>query len=460
MVNSSSESEWRLYPEAEAWIAAQVESLKEPVPAARALADSLLPRAGCRLVDWLDHIVVAGGDRPRAELRELGFEPEDTEAAAGDEVYHLPGAVLPRVVLRDQPALTAGGAAGAYLQVDSIARFLSAHRRSVPIEGSPLSPYRRAKAWGQAGLELGVVERRGHSGLVPMTMPVDYPDRYLRALEVWAGRPRIFGRAQDGMIETLALAKRLVAELGADMAAWIFIEAERAFWRQRNRAGQVQKARQDGLGLGWANQDHCAFRSSRESFTLLIEILKTLGFQRRERFYAGAEAGWGAQVMEQPACRFAVFCDVDLSPDEVDADFSVESLAPRRELGTIGLWCALHGESMLAGGTHHLAARIDFDAISAGLAEWDVKIMRPFSDFLYLRQAFTRGERWAVDPGRLGRLVAQGQITPEQSAQFADKGALGSHLEIIQRGQGFKGFNQRMVSDIIQRTDPRLGGSG
>jgi hypothetical protein len=32
----------------------------------------------------------------------------------------------------------------------------------------------------------------------------------------------------------------------------------------------------------------------------LIKAWELLGFQRRERYYAGAEAGWGAQVMEQP----------------------------------------------------------------------------------------------------------------------------------------------------------------
>jgi hypothetical protein len=38
---------------------------------------------------------------------------------------------------------------------------------------------------------------------------------------------------------------------------------------------------------------------------------------------------------------------------------------------------------------------------------------------------------------------------------FAVRGAIGSHLENIQRGEGFKGFNQQTISDIILRTDPR-----
>jgi hypothetical protein len=65
-----------------------------------------------------------------------------------------------------------------------------------------------------------------------------------------------------------------------------------------------------------------------------------------------------------------------------------------------------------------------------------------------------------VDPERLAQLAATGQITAEQQAKFMEKGALGGHLEDIQRSEGFKGFNQQMVSDIIRRTDPRIAGSG
>jgi hypothetical protein len=110
---------------------------------------------------------------------------------------------------------------------------------------------------------------------------------------------------------------------------------------------------------------------------------------------------------------------------------------------------------MLGAGLHHLAGRFDFEAVRDQLAESGVEMMRPFSDFSYLRQAFTRGEQWQVAPDRLERLVASGQIDGAQRARFAEKGAIGSHLENIQRGEGFKGFNQQRVSDIIRRTDPR-----
>jgi hypothetical protein len=425
------------------------------MPAARALARSLQAHTGSRLEDWVDHLVLAGGDRPRGQLDDLGFEPEGVSSDAGDTVYSHPGAVFPRILLRAEAGVAPGSVIAAALQVEDISAFLMSHQVTAPIEGSPLSPYRRAVVWQQDGRGLLVVERRGYSGFVPMQMPRDYLQRYLHVYEQWATRPRHFADEREGMEHTLRLARSLVSDLGADSAAWAAFEAEREHWQRRNWAGQIQKARQDRLGLGWANHDHHTFRSSRETFPILVEILETFGFRARERFYAGAEAGWGAQVMEQPVCRFAVFADVDLSPTEVEGDFARSPLAPREELGTVGLWCALHGEAMLGAGLHHLAARLDFDAATADLAELGIKLMAPFSDFSYLRQAFSRGERWTVAADRLERLEAAGQIDASQRARFASEGAIGSHLENIQRADGFKGFNQQKISNIIARTDPR-----
>jgi hypothetical protein len=72
-----------------------------------------------------------------------------------------------------------------------------------------------------------------------------------------------------------------------------------------------------------------------------------------------------------------------------------------------------------------------------------------------LRQAFTQGERWQVNPKRVERLLERGLITQEQAAKFLEEGAVGSHLENLQRRGGFKGFNQKSVSVIIEATDPR-----
>src|SRR6185369_6858652 len=97
-----------------------------------------------------------------------------------------------------------------------------------------------------------------------------------------------------------------------DVACQLFFEVERAYWERRNRAARLQKFRQDHLGLGWGNHDHHTFRCSRAHFAELNKFLDRLGFQKRERFYAGAEAGWGAQISEQPVTGIVVFADVDL----------------------------------------------------------------------------------------------------------------------------------------------------
>jgi hypothetical protein len=180
-----------------------------------------------------------------------------------------------------------------------------------------------------------------------------------------------------------------------------------------------------------------------------------MGFQCRERFYAGQEAGWGAQVIEQPRARVVIFADVDLSPEEVAADFAHEPLAEREHLGTVGLWCGLHDEAFLEAGMHHLECQFDFDAAREQLAVAGVETMAPFTYFPHLKQAFTKGEIWPVNPRRVEELLRCRQITADQCDRFCREGALGSHLEILERNDGYKGFNQTGISEIITRTDPR-----
>jgi hypothetical protein len=151
-----------------------------------------------------------------------------------------------------------------------------------------------------------------------------------------------------------------------------------------------------------------------------------------------------------------IFADVDLSPDEIMNDFPHEGLPPRKELGTVGLWCALHGEAFLQAGMHHLECQFDFDGLKQQLeSDAGVKVMKPFTNFPYLRQAFTEAELWPVHPQRIEKLLREGRITEAQAQHFREHGALGSHLENLERNDGFKGFNQTGISEIIHRTDPR-----
>jgi hypothetical protein len=281
----------------------------------------------------------------------------------------------------------------------------------------------------------------------------------LRARELWRTRRRDFTLAEGGDTAGVAHAHArldaVLALVDRDAACELFFAEERRFWEARNRAGRVQKRRQDMLGLGWANHDHHTFRCSRAHFADLMEFLAKLGFEKRERFFAGAEAGWGAQILEQAVAGIVVFADVDLMPEETTIDFSTQRLPPAPALRTVGLWCGLHGDSFLQAGMHHLEARFDFARLREQLAGEGVATMRPFSDFEFLRQAFTEGERWRVRPERVAALLEQKLITAEQAAGFRRDGAIGSHLENLQRKGGFKGFNQKSVSAIIAATDPR-----
>ena len=45
--------------------------------------------------------------------------------------------------------------------------------------------------------------------------------------------------------------------------------------------------------------------------------------------------------------------------------------------------------------------------------------------------------------------------TRRRPREFRRDGALGSHLEILQRDEGYKGFNRSGINDIIRDTDPR-----
>ena len=164
-------------------------------------------------------------------------------------------------------------------------------------------------------------------------------------------------------------------------------------------------------------------------FADLIEFLLRFGFQKRERYYAGAEAGWGAQILEHFTTGITVFADVDLMPEETGIDFSIERLPEAPRLSTVGLWCGLHGDSFLQAGMHHLEARFDFSLLREQLAAEGVTTMKPFSDFVFLKQAFTEARTMAGQP-RPG----EGPVSKE-----ADHGATSRRLHQKRRGRKSSG---------------------
>ncbi len=443
------EFQWDRHPDAEFFMLDQLQAMKAINPEIARVNAMLHETTNTRLLDWLDHITLHASDQVSSDLRTLGFDIEGE--ISGCSIWGHPDALLPRIHLDNAGKTAIGGVA---MRVERIADYLMVHGISRRVDGSPGSSYRRCLVQDAPGADFWIVERRSHRVAIPETLSEHEQLSYLNAVDRWKSRPR-HGQSDQLVQQSLELAGTLVSELGPDRAAHAVFEAERAYWQSRNAAGQFQKARQDRIGAGWANHDHHTFRSSRRHFTTLIRIFETLGFNRRERYHAGAEAGWGAQVMENRTAGFTLFLDVDLDPHEIDLDFKSADLDDKPTLGTVGLWCELHGESLLEAGLHHVAAHVVFDEALAHFNQRGVGVMPPFSTFSYLTQAFTKGERWSVTESRLDRLLADNRIDIAQAEKFRLDGAVGSHLELIQRREGFKGFNQHTVSLIIRDTDPR-----
>jgi hypothetical protein len=445
---------WEIQPAAARWVRSAIDTLAAFNPNIGRLADVLLDFTGTRLVDWLDHLALDVATLPElvGQLVDVGYVPDTLDSA----VWRHPLGMFP-------PVLTNIGTIGVAMRCESV------EQARVPLPSAlGLRPVDAGQVIGEGGGNFRMVSIDSHvAGQIWLVERHGYPnfsyhavnDDQIRAAsqraEAFRRRLRVWNTTAEGFAHASEQFAAAAKDLGTAWACDLFFDAERRYWQSRNRAGQLQFERQQRLGLGWANHDHHTYRSSRAAFRRLIDTLEQMGFVCRERFYAGREAGWGAQVLEQPDCRVVIFADVDLSPDEVAGDFAHEPLEERSELGTVGLWCELHGEAFLEAGMHHLECQFDFDAARAQLAGLGVESMAPFTDFPFLKQAFTKGEMWPVDDGRIERLLSQARITTEEAERFRREGALGSHLEILERNDGYKGFNQTGISEIITRTDPR-----
>ncbi len=444
--SNTQQFDWQIERDAAAIISRLVQTFCDAVPMVNSLGKRMLAETGTRLVDWVDNFCLTDDPQIATELSQAGF----TETKSPREsLWCHPGGIFPTVRLVDSISqrLT--------IKVESVADFLFANHLHAEIAGMPGAPLRTARVSSADARELWLIERHGCKLFSPPEVTSDQLAAVLHHSESFLLRERDFADAGDGFRHAGDLVAAAIGDLGVDWTCDLFFAAERRYWQSRNRAARIQKARQDSLGLGWANHDHHTYRSSRQYFTQLIRLLEDLGFVCRERFYGGAQAGWGAQVLEQSATGVVIFADVDLSPEEVVGDFAHQGLPPRGELGTVGLWCNLHGEAMLQAGLHHLECQFDFDAAREQLARQGIETMTPFTDMPQLKQAFTQGEIWPVKLTRIDAALAEGLITAEQAAKFSSNGGIGSHLEILERNGGYKGFNQAGISEIIRETDPR-----
>ena len=67
----------------------------------------------------------------------------------------------------------------------------------------------------------------------------------------------------------------------------------------------------------------------------------------------------------------------------------------------------LRGELILQAGMHDLECQFRFDALVDQLQAAHIQTMDPFTNFPFLKEAFTAGERWSVAEKRITRLFSQ-----------------------------------------------------
>ena len=354
------------------------------------------------------------------------------------------------------------------IKVESVAAFSRAHDLGLEIVGYPLGPYRVGRVAGRARRRLAVVERRGYLGFEPFPGELAREGRMtphaardaLAARDLWQARRRRFDDDAEGFDATEATLDRVIELAGStDLACHLVFEVERDYWQSRNRAARVQKARQDRLGLGWANHDHHTFRCSRRFFPRLIGMFETAGLPRSASGSTPASTPAGARRSSSTRRPASSSSPTSTSPPRRPThDFAHHALPDLPRPNTVGLWVGLHGESILEAGMHHLEAQFDFDALRDGLkAEAghrdDEAVLRlPVPPPGVHRRRALAGRRSTAPTGCL----ALGWIDADQHAKFLREGTIGSHLENLQRREGYKGFNQQAVSAIIAATDPRL----
>src|SRR4029450_9463113 len=121
-------------------------------------------------------------------------------------------------------------------------------------------------------------ERHGDQRLSPEDPSADQLRAVLWFGERFRRRRREFADDAQGLEHGAPLIHEPAGELGVDWACDLFFAAEREYWQRRNRAARIQKARQDALGLGWANHDHHTYRASRGNFKKLVATWEKLGF--------------------------------------------------------------------------------------------------------------------------------------------------------------------------------------
>src|ERR1700744_2510141 len=131
--------DWPLAYPSEKFIAERLQEFLAKNSFPRTLAQRMRDETGTDFFEWVDHLVLSTA--AKAALREIGFVPDEVEAAPGEQVWHHPRATLPRVILRGRQRPSPSVVA---LRPEFVTDFIARHNLPADIKGEPFSQYRRA----------------------------------------------------------------------------------------------------------------------------------------------------------------------------------------------------------------------------------------------------------------------------------------------------------------------------
>ena len=431
---------WERQSDAEAFLLKNIEVFLKDCPDLSKFSKELLDCTAVRLRDLVDHISFSDVE-VESDLHKLGWKP------FGEGIFENESGFFPAFIRSTSAEL--------WFRVEDVANFLNVRGIHSPISGVEFGRCRKAIIFVAGSLKVGVIERNGYRDYgVPFVTNDEIKSAKLH-LQVFRSRRRQFDTIEQGLAHTERLIDQSVLEIGSDWSCDLWLRAEREYWMRNCAAGRLQKIRQDAIGIGWANIDHHTYDGSRKHFRHTIRILKKLGYQLREMLYAGELAGWGSQVLWQPAIRSTVFADVDLAPNELTIDFAHEVLTNLSKHRRAGLLSELLGESILEAGLNHVAGLFSQSHFRDQAGKSGIEMMKPFTDWPHLYQELTTGDWAAVDPNRVDILLASGHIEIDEAEKLSLQGSIVTHFENIERNDGFKGFNRDGIDGVLKKLDPR-----
>jgi len=401
---------------------------------------------GLRFMDLIDYVHLALPKNHLSLLKQEGFQLEKAPQNVG-WVYRHPEALFPTLLLEKVDTEKASGLLEMGIKTEDLDHLKAQRKYSETIQGEKESSVRKLSLKQASGpLVFSFIERQGSTDFHIGIASPDFSETVKQVRDLLRHREEKVRGLEDTerlFQETAHLVQEMVSLVGPTRAAHEWVQSEVRYWERHNHAGHTQGEAQRQLGVGWANKDHITYRNSKKNFPKTLEILSALGFVKREKLHAEE---FTAQVMEHPVLGISAFVDVD--PPE------------KKGLGTVGLWIEVHGESMGPAGLHHLAARFNFAKAQEALRKKGVLFRPPFSNFDDLKQAFTEGEKRKISETRIQKLLSEQKIDPSQAEEYTKVGAVYSHLENIERGNGFKGFNPQSVDKTLRDTGRSLRAKG